>query len=186
MTMPRMNKTDLQERMTKLIKKAEGNQTIFEFLGSVGKEFSLPTSKWRIDYSTTNPYYYNITNTLDELVFQVGEEVDNTVDEVIVYWDTVLSDKYFKDEKNYHTYLVLKLIKEHLSLEKLCETLDSCHDLYDLGYIDSKKEQVILDEMAELSALDLWAIHKYVHTGNSDYEYPFNEFVNHIHEVLSK
>jgi hypothetical protein len=70
------------------------------------------------------------------------------------------------------------------SLEDLCYYLDSCWDLYDLGYIDCRREQAILEDMAEETALCLWAIHQYANTGDVNKEYTFNHYVKHLEEKL--
>lgn len=74
--------------------------------------------------------------------------------------------------------MALKILREQ-SLEDLCERLDSCYDLYDLGYVTAL-EQNVLTDMAGASALTLWAIWKYANTGDVNYEYPFEEFVKYL------
>ncbi|MCF7625442.1 hypothetical protein CQ056_24120 [Peribacillus simplex] len=81
--------------------------------------------------------------------------------------------------------LVIKICKG-CTLDKLCEYLDSCGDLYALGYIDSEREQEILDEMLKLSALNLWAIHKYVNTNDVNYEYPFEWFLVEVSSSMDE
>jgi hypothetical protein len=79
---------------------------------------------------------------------------------------------------------LLDILHSKEELGELCEYLDTCHDLFDLGYIDSIQEQVILDIMAEASALTLWAIHKFAHTGHLDYEYTFDQYVKMLEDKV--
>jgi hypothetical protein len=80
--------------------------------------------------------------------------------------------KTFKETRT--TRQILADILTSRTLDQLCEYLDSCHDLYDLGCIDSPTEQDILNHLSEESALCIWAIHRYANTGDVNKEYTFN------------
>ncbi|MNP71743.1 hypothetical protein D3C76_1681730 [compost metagenome] len=75
--------------------------------------------------------------------------------------------------------LALEILRRYEHMEDLCEMLDSCYDLHDLGYC-SAMEQNILTDMAQQSALTIWAIWNYANTGNVNYEYPFDEFAKYL------
>jgi hypothetical protein len=48
------------------------------------------------------------------------------------------------------------ILKKYSSLEDLCQALDSCWDLHDLGYSD-ETTQKNYEALALLGALELWA-----------------------------
>ncbi|GAB6459392.1 hypothetical protein bcgnr5369_31300 [Bacillus cereus] len=54
------------------------------------------------------------------------------------------------------------ILRRYHSLESLCQSLDSCYDLHDLGYVD-KETQNNYEALATLSALELWSRWKEAH-----------------------
>lgn len=79
-------------------------------------------------------------------------------------------DNLLGSVKNY----LMKILTKYNGLEGLCEALDSCFDLYDLGYIDSEVEQDVYEYLAETQAVNLWALYVYANRDDRDYEYTFN------------
>lgn len=76
--------------------------------------------------------------------------------------------------------ILVNIINKYESLEDFFEALDTCADLYDLGYIESQSEQNIYDKLAELSALKLWAIYMYVKDGSQNYFLSYEDFLSSI------
>ncbi|GEM05967.1 hypothetical protein HMI01_29550 [Halolactibacillus miurensis] len=74
------------------------------------------------------------------------------------------------------------IINKYQSLEELCESLNNCFDLYDLGYIDSEQEQIIYNKLSEESALRLWAIYMHIKEGSSltSYYLTYEDFLSTI------
>lgn len=67
------------------------------------------------------------------------------------------------------------------SLYSMGELLDSPHDMYDLGYIDSELEQAVLDYLADEKFVAVYAIHDWVNNReNLDFEYTFNAVAEEI------
>lgn len=58
-----------------------------------------------------------------------------------------------------------QVCKEYPSFEKLCEMLDSCYDLYDLGYVTEYTQRSIntLFDIGEKGALELWNVWRMSH-----------------------
>lgn len=76
--------------------------------------------------------------------------------------------------------LLKKIIKKYKGLEDLCESLDSCSDLLDLGYIEIQKEQDIYNTLSEETAVTLWSLYRYVNYNDINHKYTFDYYVKNI------
>lgn len=83
-------------------------------------------------------------------------------------------------------HFTLEILQRYESLELLCEALDSCYDLYDLGVIDSELMQECYNYLAETHAVNLWAVYRYANYQDPNYEYTFEVFVKEIKEGWGK
>ena len=70
----------------------------------------------------------------------------------------------------------LDVLRRYKDLSELCEYLSMSSELFQEGYVETKQEQRILNELGETKALELWAMHEYAH-GNLDHEHVYEKFV---------
>lgn len=80
--------------------------------------------------------------------------------------------------------ITLGILTKYKKMETLCEALDTCWDLYENGYVETELEQKVWEDLAESSALTLWAMYTYANNGleGQDFECVFKEFVENIEE----
>jgi hypothetical protein len=73
-----------------------------------------------------------------------------------------------------------QIINQYSSLEDLGEALDSCYDLYELGYTDEKTQERYI-RLSEQSFLTIWALWLYfkgtVHD-RENYQVVYDELIN--------
>lgn len=106
----------------------------------------------------------------------ITEMIDN-IDSLCDVLTTTNHIHYDEKEK-----ILISIINKYDSLEEFCESLDSCSDLYDLGYIDSEEEQIIYNRLSKEGALRLWAIYMHVKEGSSSASYylTYEDFLSTI------
>lgn len=109
-----------------------------------------------------------LPKTLEECSIQAGHEM---LDDLICG----MKDQ-FSNEAGYLTNLTKEdICRRYNTLEKLCEDLDTCFDLHDLGYSDEITQKNYI-ELSEMTVLELWYTYKKAKGENLDgiKNYPSN------------
>lgn len=98
-----------------------------------------------------------LPRTLKDMSIQTGNEI---LDCLIMDMKEQFKEDTQEESVESHEEYLKNLTKEDIcrkydSLEDLCLSLDTCFDLYDLGYSDQVTQDNYI-ELAEMSALQLW------------------------------
>lgn len=82
--------------------------------------------------------------------------------------------------------IIISILKKYKDFGELADCLYNCNDLYDLGIIDSEREQEIWELLAKVETGYLYQAFKFAHGKNPDGEHHVNELEKEIKSVLNR
>lgn len=172
-----------REKLGMISTKYEGapfsEESLVDLITDVSEELCVQVDGWTVHYHSKGASVLNkkgatvIDVEVPNVAEKAGEGVNLIISRVVPDYNLLSGDSRNVED-------ILRSILTSRKLEDLCEYLDTCFDLYDLGYIDSMKEQEVLNALAESNAVQLWAIHRYANTGDVNMEHTFYEYVKYL------